>query len=241
LVAEFTTSGESAVDMVCEHHERHDDYQIVLIDWKMPGIDGIETARRIRRKVGADVPILLISAYDWTDIEDEAREAGVNGFIAKPLFKSTLFHGLKPFTESADLYKTVEIDDGSVDLSGKHVIIAEDNDLNWEIANELLSSLGLILDHAENGKVCTEMFNKSPIGYYSAILMDLRMPVMTGYEATEAIRNLDREDSNVPIIAMTADAFSEDIQRCLQHGMNAHIAKPINIRETARLLKKYIN
>ena len=119
-------------------------------------------------------------------------------------------------------------------------MLAEDNELNWEIADELLGNLGLQLEWAENGKICLEKFSSSPVGYYDAVLMDLRMPVMTGYEATQAIRALDRADASLPIIAMTADAFSEDIQRCLETGMNAHIAKPIDIREVSRILEKYL-
>ena len=125
--------------------------------------------------------------------------------------------------------------------SGRHILLAEDNDLNWEIANELLSDLGMELEWAENGRICVDKFENSPVGFYDAILMDLRMPVMTGYEATAAIRKLTRPDSNIPIIAMTADAFSEDIRRCLDCGMNAHVAKPIDIREVSRLLEKFIS
>lgn len=239
LLADYTYDGESAVSMVNEHHKRHDDYQIVLLDWQLPGIDGIETAREIRKEVGEDVPILLISAYDWSDIEDEAREAGVNGFISKPLFRSTLFCGLKPYTENYDSVSAAA-EDYRTDFGGARILVAEDNDINWEIAKELLSQLGLELEHAENGKMCVEMFGSSAVGYYSAVLMDIRMPIMTGYEATEAIRKLDRADSDIPIIAMTADAFAEDVKRCLEYGMNAHISKPIDIKEVARQIDKFI-
>lgn len=238
--AEWTLDGESAVDMVAKRHINRDDYHIILIDWKLPGIDGIETARRIREQMGDDIPILLISAYDWSEIEDDARKAGVCGFISKPLFKSTLFYGLRRFAgdaedsiESKNVLKT--------NFNGAKVIIAEDNELNWEIAFELLSQFGLDLQRAENGKVCVDMFSKSVIGQYDAILMDVRMPVMNGYEATKEIRNLDRPDSDIPIIAMTADAFSEDIKKALECGMNAHVAKPINTDEITRLLERFIN
>lgn len=238
--ADWTQEGESAVIMAEEKHNRHDDYQIILIDWKLPGIDGIETARRIRCRMGNDVPILLISAYDWSDIEQEAREAGVSGFISKPLFKSTLYYGLKPFAEKERKQEKQPYQSHRTDFGGARVLVAEDNDLNWEIASELLSMLNLKLDWAENGRICVEKFGQSPVGYYSAILMDIRMPLMTGYEASKVIRGLTRADSDIPIIAMTADAFTEDVQKCLDHGMNAHIAKPIDIKEVARLLDRYI-
>lgn len=239
--ADYTLSGEDAIQIVTEHHKKHDDYHIILMDWKLPGMNGIETSREIRKLLQSDTPILLISAYDWSEIEEEAREAGVSGFISKPLFKSTLFYGLKQYVphESAT-EPVINPSNKPIDFRGRNVLVAEDNDLNWEIAEELLSELDLKLERAENGEICVDMFSKSEIGYYAAILMDIRMPIMTGYEAAEAIRALDREDKDLPIIAMTADAFSEDIQKCLKCGMNAHIAKPIDVREVARQLEKYM-
>ena len=236
--ADWVLDGLTAIRVVEEHHEKHDDYQIILLDWNMPDMDGIATARELRKRLGDDIPILLISAYDWNEIEAEAREAGISGFIAKPLFKSTLYHGLKSFFDGTpeDSGQNLEEDK----FTNTKVLVAEDNDLNWEIANELLSELGLDLEWAENGKICVEKFEQSPIGYYAAILMDIRMPVMTGYEAADAIRALKRADADIPIIAMTADAFAEDVQRCLTHGMDAHVAKPIDVTLVARLLKKYI-
>lgn len=239
IKSEWTLDGESAVKMVHDRHEKNDDYQIILLDWKLPGMDGIETAREIRRRMGDDIPILLITAYDWSEIEAEARAAGISGFISKPLFKSTLFYGLKQFIETSDEQQE-QMQDGSIDLSGKKVLLAEDNDLNWEIAEALLSDLGLELERAENGQICVDKFKQSKIDAYDAILMDIRMPVMTGYEAAEAIRALNRPDSDIPIIAMTADAFAEDIKKCIDCGMNAHVAKPIDIREVAKQLEKNI-
>ncbi len=237
--AEWALDGESALEMAVKRHKRGDDYQIILLDWKLPGMDGIATARRIREELGSDLPILLISAYDWAEIEHDAREAGITGFISKPLFKSTLFNSLRQFT---DLPEEEERRPAEIhrDLSGKHILLAEDNELNWEIASELLGEEGLILDWAENGQICVEMFQKSPEGHYDAILMDIRMPVMGGYEATQVIRSLERGDRDLPIIAMTADAFAEDVKRALDCGMNAHIAKPVDVREVMRLLDKYI-
>lgn len=240
ITADWTLDGESAVQLIEEHHKNHKEYHIILLDWKLPGIDGIETARRIRNQLGSDVPILLISAYDWSDIEEEAQKAGISGFIPKPLFKSTLYLGLKQFTDN-QLMDSEDKRDLSANCSGARVLVAEDNELNWEIASELLSSeLELIMERAENGKICLDKFSQSEEGYYDAILMDIRMPVMTGYEAAEEIRKLDRSDSDLPIIAMTADAFSEDVQKCLDSGMNAHVAKPIDTKEVERLLEKFL-
>ena len=200
----------------------------------------IETARKIRKDMGNDVPILLISAYDWGEIEEEAREAGINGFIAKPLFKSTLFHGLKQYVTVEDEIAEVSGGEAEMDFTGRHILLAEDNDLNWEIAEALLSALGMELERAENGQICVDMFSQSEEGYYEAILMDIRMPIMTGYEAAKAIRALDRPDADLPIVAMTADAFSEDIQKCIDCGMNAHVAKPIDVKEVVKQLKKFM-
>ena len=236
--AEWTLDGESAVEMVMKRHHRGDDYEIILLDWKLPGMDGIATARHIREELGGDVPILLISAYDWGEIEHEAKEAGITGFIAKPLFKSTLFNSLRQFAgieEAPEAPETAAV--RGRDLTGRRILVAEDNELNWEIASELLSAEGLELDWAENGQICVEMLQDSPAGYYDAILMDIRMPVMGGYEATQVIRTLEHPDRDLPIIAMTADAFAEDVHRSLECGMNAHVAKPIDVQEVMRLLE----
>lgn len=237
--AEWVLDGEDAVKMATRHHKQHNDYHVILLDWKLPDMDGIQTARELRRQLGNDVPILLMSAYDWTEIEDEARAAGISGFLMKPLFRSTLFYGLKPYMGAEDDKPAAEED--KLTFSNKRILVAEDNELNWEIANELLRDLGLELDWAENGEVCTDLFQSSEPGCYDAILMDIRMPIMDGYEATDAIRAMDRPDAGLPIIAMTADAYSDDIQKCLSHGMNAHVAKPIDIDEVARILKRYLN
>lgn len=240
--ADWTLDGESALKMVNEKHKNNDDYHVILLDWKLPGIDGIETAKQIRKEFNKDdIPIVLISAYDWSEIETEARKAGITGFISKPLFKSTLFYGLKQYTENNEPVKeNSEKEKSTNSFDGVNVLVAEDNELNWEIAYELLSPLGLNLERAENGQICVDKFKQSEIGYYDAILMDIRMPIMTGYEATATIRSIKRFDSDLPIIAMTADAFSEDIKKCLDCGMNAHVAKPIDVKEVARLLDKFI-
>lgn len=237
--AEFTLDGRKAVDMIEERHKRGDDYKFVLVDWKMPGMDGIETIHEIRRRVGIDIPIFLISAYDWSDMEENIDVSTIEGFISKPLFKSTLYQRLKQYVDGYDK-EAEEGDFTEADFTGRRVLLAEDIDLNWEVASEILSITGMELQRAVNGKECLTMFEQSEIGYYDAILMDIRMPVMDGYEATKMIRALERPDSNLPIIAMTADAFSDDAQRCLECGMVAHIAKPIDVKECMRVLQKYL-
>ncbi len=235
--AEWTLDGRDAVRMIEERHNKGEDYRFVLVDWKMPNMDGIETIREIRKRVGRSVPIFLISAYDWNELgEDVAPE--IEGFISKPLFKSTLYERLKQYMEGYDAQS--EEKEEEVDFTGKHILLAEDMDINWEVAYEILSITGMVLDRAENGQICVDMFQKSEVGYYDAILMDLRMPVMNGYDATKAIRALGRPDNNLPIIAMTADAFSDDAEHCLQCGMNAHIPKPLDIGECMRVLQKFL-
>lgn len=238
ITADWAMSGLKAIELVENHHKLHDDYQIVLLDWKLPDIDGILAARQMRKIIGEDATVILISAYDWSEFETEAKEAGISGFIAKPLFKSTLYYGLKNYmgVEESDNNKVSE-----VDLSGRRVLVAEDNEINWEILNNLLTDIGMETEWAENGKICLDKFQEAQRGYYDVIFMDVRMPVMNGYETTRAIRALDSDYAKeIPIIAMTADAFSEDIQKCLESGMNAHTAKPINFDEVVSLLKKYI-
>lgn len=239
--AEWALDGETAIEMLDQRHSQHRDYQIILLDWKLPGMDGISTAKEIRKRMGGEIPILLISAYDWSDVEEDAKEAGINGFISKPLFKSTLFYGLKEYA-GLDINASEEPkEETQSKLKGKKILLAEDNDLNWEIDEALLGEEGLELDRAEDGQICVEKFKQSSVGYYDAILMDIRMPNMTGYEAARAIRAMkEREDYNLPIIAMTADAFSDDIQKSLDSGMNAHVAKPIDIKLVLRQLEKFI-
>ena len=237
--AEWTLSGEKAIELVNEHHKKREDYQIILLDWKLPGMNGIQVAKEIRSNLGDEVPILLISAYDWSEFEAEAREAGISGFISKPLFKSSLYHALCQYMDVGTEHEHTL--NQNIDLSGRRILLAEDNELNWEVAKELLTDLGVELDWAEDGRICLDKFQKSSEGYYDIILMDIRMPHMTGYEATKAIRGLNHPDAlSIPIIAMSADAFSDDIQRCLEFGMNAHIAKPIDIVEVSRLLKRFL-
>ncbi len=237
--AEWTTDGRKAVEMVEESHDRQRDYDFILIDWKMPGMDGIQTMHEIRKRWKQEVPMFLISAYDWSDVEDQIDVSVIDGFIPKPLFKSTLYEKLVQYVEGYDGPKQHEEVD-VVAFAGKRILLAEDIDINWEVACGILEPTGLQFERAENGKDCVEKFEQSEIGYYDAILMDIRMPVMNGYDATRAIRKLTRPDKDLPIIAMTADAFSDDVQVCLDCGMNGHLSKPIDIRECMRVLQQFL-
>ncbi len=237
--AEWTTDGRNAVDMIQKRHERNDDYQFVLIDWKMPNMDGMETIREIHKNVGTSIPIFLISAYDWSELEDQIQASDIEGFISKPLFKSTLYSRLIQYTEEQKSVAEKETNN-VIDFGNKHVLLAEDIDLNWEIANEILSSLGLIIERAVNGQDCVDKFRQSQPGFYDMILMDVRMPVMNGYDATKIIRAMDRSDHELPIIAMTADAFADDAKQCMDCGMNAHLAKPLNMKEILRVFNMYL-
>ena len=231
--ADVVKSGGEAVRMVSEKP----DYQVVILDWKMPDMDGIEAARRIREKVGDNVPILLISAYDWSDLEEAARQAGVSGFISKPLFRSTLYNKLNELlgNESA----LADPEDANADLAGMRILVAEDNDINWEIISMLLQMQGIETERAENGKLAVERMERARKGEFQLIFMDIQMPLMNGIEATKAIRRLsDHWASHIPIIAMTADAFSENVAECLAAGMNGHIAKPIDMKLVLKEIRR---
>lgn len=235
--AEWVQSGGEAVELVEERSRGAEGFRAVLIDWQMTGMDGIACARAIRARVGSSTPILLISAYDWTEIEPEARAAGIDGFVAKPLFRSTLYRALSAVADGPSA--SSEASAPEADLAGRRVLLAEDNELNWEVARELLGALGLELTWAENGREAVDAFASSEPGTFDAVLMDIRMPEMDGYQATRAIRALPRPDAaTVPVIAMTADAFSEDIERARDAGMDAHVAKPIDLRELVRTLAR---
>lgn len=236
--AEWTQTGKEAVELVKKRDSENKPYQFVLVDWRMPEMDGVQTIHAIRKCVGKKLPVFLVSAYDWSDIEEDAKELAVEGFIFKPLFKSTLYEHLRQYVDGFNEEEKQE--EKEIDFTGKKILLAEDMDINWEIANEVFSAVGLELTWAINGKVCVELFEKSEIGYYDAILMDIRMPVMNGYDATKTIRSLDRPDKDLPIIAMTADAFSDDAKRCLASGMDAHIPKPLDVAECMRVLEQFL-
>ena len=217
-------SGWEGVDKARIRHARREDYNLILIDWRMPEMDGIETTRRIRAIVGQDTPIIILTSVNWDDIADEAREAGVDTFVPKPLFAGSV---MEEFRE-AFRRKNEALERKTVELKGRRVLLAEDVAVNAEIMVMVLSMREIDVDVAENGRIAVEQFQGHEPGYYDAILMDLRMPEMDGLEATRAIRAMDRPDAKrIPIIALTANAFDEDVQRSMQAGLNAHLSKPV--------------
>ncbi len=228
--AEWTLSGKEAVLRTRQAVMRKDNYCVYIIDWLMPDMNGIEVVRRIRKEVGEEVPVIILTAYDWSDIEEEAKEAGVTAFCSKPLFLSELRSCLHSVVNTGD----TERDSVMGELPELHtgrILLAEDNELNQEIATAILGDAGFTTDIAENGRIAVEMLKNSKPGDYQMILMDVQMPVMNGYEATKMIRELENKKlASIPILAMTANAFEEDKQEALNCGMNGHIAKPIDIK-----------
>lgn len=242
LNAKWVLSGNEAVKVLRNAHDDGDDYDVCFIDWRMPDMDGIETTRRIRHYLGPETLIIIISAYDWGPIEQQAREAGANAFISKPFFASSLYNTLLSATHlgSVTIQNSSDMEQ-RYDFKGKKLLLAEDNDLNREIAVELLKMTGLQVDCAYNGQEALDMFQSSAPGQYSVILMDIQMPVMNGYQATEAIQASSRaEAATIPIIAMTANAFTEDVSTALACGMNGHLAKPIDPNVLYQTLMPYL-
>lgn len=239
--AEWTTSGREAAYRAKSAFEEGDSYHTYIVDWQMPETSGIETARRIRGAVGHEAPIIILTAYDWSDIEEEAKAAGITAFCAKPLFMSDL----KSVLLVAN--KLVEKEEESAawmqaDFKGKRVLLVEDNELNREIAEEILEETGFVVESAPDGTDAVEMMKKAEEGYYDAVLMDVQMPIMDGYEATRTIRALPRKDvRTLPIIAMTANAMDEDKEAALKNGMTAHIAKPIDVDKFISVLGDFLN
>ena len=237
ITADRANSGSEALEMIRRRHETGKDYDVVILDWKMPEMDGIGTIRRIRTEIDARIPILLASAYDWSDIEDEAKESGADGFVTKPLFRSRLYDKINELfgTEA----KAAEPEDDYSDLAGINILIAEDNDINWEIISAMLGMFGITSERAENGRICVNKMAAASEGSYELIFMDVQMPEMNGLDATRNIRRLENKwASSIPIIAMTADAFSENITECLEAGMNGHIAKPVDMKLVIREIRR---
>ncbi|MEY8386792.1 response regulator [Oscillospiraceae bacterium 38-13] len=227
---DYALDGETAVEMVKRSEQEGRLYSVVVLDWKMPGIDGLETARRIHRAIPQGAPILVLSSYDWPEIEEEARDAGVDAFLPKPFFLSSFRQKLDAVLGGGTPEAPVAQGDGTGVLRGMHILVAEDNEINAEILSELLDMAGATCDIYENGRLVLDAFAKSNPGQYDLILMDVQMPVMNGYEATKAIRTLVHPLAlTIPIIAMTANAFAEDVRDALEAGMSAHVAKPIDM------------
>ena len=242
IAGEWVLNGKEAVERCYARHETNSDYFAVILDWKMPEMDGIATARRIRECVGENVTIIILTSFDFSEIEEEARAAGVNAFMAKPLFRSRLTATLRQFTsgkkeENARNYLE---DFAKENYAGKRILLVEDNALNREIATEIIGMTGVTIDIAENGKIAVEKVMEAPEKWYDLIFMDIQMPIMNGYEATAAIRALAGSRGKVPIIAMTANAFAEDVQLAKNTGMNEHIAKPLDLNKLNDVLKQWL-
>ena len=231
--ADTARSGAEAIQMISDSA----DYQVMILDWKMPDMDGIEVTRRLRKEAHNDIPVILISAYDYSDIESAAKEAGISGYICKPLFCSTLYNKINEVLGNKSA--PVNPDSDLEDFTGMRILVAEDNDINWEIISNILEMHGIETERAENGQLVLDRINDKEKAGFDLIFMDIQMPVMNGLNATKAIRSLDDpEIANIPIIAMTADAFSENVSECLAAGMNGHISKPIDIKLVMKEIRK---
>lgn len=243
LKGEWVTTGKEAIKTVLSKHQEANDYFAAIIDLQMPGMNGIETARQIRKIVGQHITIILLSAYDWSDCEKEAREAGIDDFIPKPLMKSRLIYTLKKFMKNHQ--ENAENEKAPIALpsfvNGARILVVEDNLLNMEIATELIGMMGIETDTAGNGQVALDKMATAAEGFYDLVLMDMQMPVMDGCEATRQIRALNRWDvKTLPILAMTANAFAEDIEKTRRAGMNEHIAKPIDCVRLKSVLERWL-
>ena len=237
--AESALGGKKALEMLEIGHSRQDPYNLVLLDWKMPDMDGLAVAQEIRRRYGKEATVIILTAYNWDEIMDEALHVGVDSFLTKPLFASSVIDEFLRIARRGNM--SILKEKKRADLSGRNILLAEDVLINAEIVREILGLRGAGIDHAENGRIAVELFEKSDPDYYDAILMDVRMPEMDGLEAAGIIRALDRPDAKaVPIIAMTANAFDEDVQRSLQVGMNAHLSKPVEPERLYQTLEELI-
>ncbi|MBR6350899.1 MAG: response regulator, partial [Firmicutes bacterium] len=238
ISAETAPSGAEAVEMVRVRNARREPYNLILVDWQMPEMDGVETTRRMRAIIGDETAIIILTAYRWDDVLEEALGAGVDSFLAKPLFANTV---IEEFRSALNL-KRIRNSGKKKDISGCRVLVAEDVDINAEIVQMMLRMKNVESDRAENGKAAVEKFASSTYGYYDAILMDIRMPEMDGLEATQHIRAMDRADAKkIPIIALTANAFDEDVQRSLQAGLDAHLSKPLKPETLFETLESLIS
>ena len=239
ILADFCISGQEALRKMEVQHAKHKPYNMVFMDWNMPGMSGCETSAEIHKLYAKETIVVALTAYNWDDIQEEAHSVGVNGFLSKPLFASNILENLDHIARRSKLNIFKEKNKAS--LSGRRILLAEDTELNAEIMTDILEIEDIKADHAPNGKIAVEMFGQSTPGVYAAILMDVRMPEMDGLEAARKIRSMDREDAKkIPIIALTANAFDEDAKRSLQAGMNAHLSKPIEADNLVRVLGELI-
>ena len=237
--ADTATSGQEALRMIEVQHTKHKPYNLVLMDWNMPGMNGLETSAEIRKQYGEENTVVVLTAYNWDDIQEEAHRVGVESFLSKPLLTENVIEEFERIARRSNM--TLFREKKRADLTGLRILLAEDMEINAEIMTDMLEMENIGADHAENGRIAVEMFQKSAPGAYAAILMDVRMPEMDGLEAAAAIRALNREDAKrIPIIALTANAFDEDVQRSLQAGMNAHLSKPVDPEQLIRVLGELV-
>ena len=239
IKADTCYDGQTAMNMLEVQHAKHEPYNLVLLDWKMPGMDGVELAREIRKRYDKETTVIILTSFNWDEIMEEAVHSGVDSFLAKPLFASNVLDEFERIARKNNM--SLFREKNRADLKGRHILMAEDVVVNAEIMKQIIHMREAEIDHAENGKIVLNMFEESTVGYYDAILMDVRMPEMDGLEATAAIRSLDRLDAKtIPIIALTANAFDEDVQRSLQVGMDAHLSKPVDPEHLYQTLEELI-
>jgi CheY-like chemotaxis protein len=239
IKADTCYDGQTAMNMLEVQHAKHEPYNLVLLDWKMPEMDGVELAREIRKRYDRETTVIILTSFNWDEIMEEAVHSGVDSFLAKPLFASNVLDEFERIARKNNM--SLFREKNRADLKGRHILMAEDVFINAEIMKQIILSKEAEIDHADNGKIVLNMFEESTVGYYDAILMDVRMPKMDGLEAATAIRTLNRPDAKaIPIIALTANAFDEDVQRSLQVGMDAHLSKPVDPEHLYQTLEELI-
>ena len=239
IKADTCYDGQTALHMLEVQHAKQEPYNLVLLDWKMPEMDGVEVAKEIRKRYDRETTVIILTSFNWDEILEEALHSGVDSFLAKPLFASNVLDEFERIARknSMSLFKEKK----RADLKGRRILMAEDVLINAEIMKQVLLMREVTIDHAENGNIVLEMFKGSPVGHYDAILMDVRMPEMDGLEAAAAIRALDRQDAKtIPIIALTANAFDEDVQKKKKKKMDAHLSKPVDPDRLYQTLEELI-